>query len=149
MKTYHLPADAKNAHKIISGQVWAEVKTRAQQGKLTAVTVGDMPKSRAIENKFHAQIADIAAHIGGDLADREDAKRILISAFRIDTRIDLADEWATFGDVRMGRGLRGEVVLLGAQSRHFPAKLAHAFVGWLEAFGAQAGVRFKETHSGT
>ena len=108
-----------------------------------------MPKSRAIENKFHAQIADISNHIGGDLADRDDAKRILISAFRIDTRLDLADEWATFGDVRMGRGLRGEVVLLGAQSRHFPAKLAHAFVTWLEAFGAQAGVRFKETHSGT
>ncbi len=143
MKTFYLPPDPKQAHAAM-GPVWQAAKARAMDGKPTAVTVGDLPKSREIEKKFHAQISDIAAHIGGDLADREDAKRILISAFRIDTREELADLWATFGDVRMGRGLRGEVVLLGAQSRHFPAKLAHAFVTWLEAFGAQAGVTFKE-----
>lgn len=143
MKTFYLPPNPTQAHAAM-GQVWQAAKARALDGKATAVTVGDLPKSREIEKKFHAQIADIAAHIGGDLADREDAKRILISAFRIDTREDLADLWANFGDLRMGRGLRGEVVLLGAQSRHFPARLAHAFVTWLEAFGAQAGVTFKE-----
>lgn len=94
---------------------------------------------------FHSLIAQISVHVGGDLADKEDAKRILISAFRIDTRgdTDLAREWAKFGDVRMGRGLRGEVVLMGIQSRDFTIKLARAFIEWLYAFGAEAGVQFK------
>ena len=94
---------------------------------------------------FHSLIGQIAQQIGGDLADAEDAKRILISAFRIDTRNDpdLMGEWAKFGDVRMGRGLRGEVVLLGIQSRDFTIKLALAFIAWLYAFGSEQGVRFK------
>ena len=94
---------------------------------------------------FHSLIGQIAQQIGGDLADAEDAKRILISAFRIDTRDDpdLAGEWARFGDMRMGRGLRGEVVLMGMQSRDFTIKLARAFITWLYAFGAESGVAFK------
>ena len=94
---------------------------------------------------FHSLIAQIAKQVGGDLAEPEDAKRILISAFRIDTRndADLAGEWAKFGDMRMGRGLRGEVVLMGMQSRDFTIKLARAFVEWLYAFGAEHGVAFK------
>ena len=36
-----------------------------------------------------------------------------------------------------------EVVLLGAQSRDFKAKLARAFISWLYAFGAEHGVVFK------
>ena len=94
---------------------------------------------------FHSLIGQIAQQIGGDLADAEDAKRILISAFRIDTRNDpdLMGEWAKFGDVRMGRGLRGEVVLLGIQSRDFTIKLARAFITWLYAFGVEHGVRLK------
>ena len=94
---------------------------------------------------FHSLISQISKQLGGDLADAEDAKRILISAFRIETRNDgdLATEWAKFGDVRMGRGLRGEVVLMGIQSRDFTIKLARAFIEWLEAFGAEHGVVFK------
>jgi hypothetical protein len=94
---------------------------------------------------FHILIAQIAKQLGGDLAEPEDAKRILISAFRIDTRddADLAGEWAKFGDMRMGRGLRGEVVLMGMQSRDFTIKLARAFITWLYAFGVEHDVRFK------
>ncbi len=97
---------------------------------------------------FHSLIGQIAQQLGAtvpDIADPEDAKRILISAFRIDTRNDpdLMGEWAKFGDVRMSRGLRGEVVLLGIQSRDFTIKLARAFIEWLYAFGAEQGVRFK------
>ena len=98
---------------------------------------------------FHSLINQISAQLGGDLADAEDCKRILISAFRIDTRTDpgLAGEWAKFGDVRMGRGLRSEVVLLGIQSRDFSNRLGLAFVTWLEAFGAESGVKFKAWES--
>jgi len=84
---------------------------------------------------FHSLIGQIAQQMGAaapDLADAEDAKRILISAFRIDTRndSDLAGEWAKFGDVRI-------------QSRDFTIKLARAFIEWLYAFGVEHGVRFK------
>ena len=97
---------------------------------------------------FHSLIGQIAQQMGAnvpDLEDAEDAKRILISAFRIATRndSDLAGEWAKFGDVRMGRGLRGEVVLMGIQSRDFTIKLARAFIEWLYAFGVEHDVRFK------
>ncbi len=94
---------------------------------------------------FHSLIGQISEQIGGDLSDPEDAKRILISAFRIDTRndSDLAHEWAKFGEIRMGRGLRGEVVLMGTQSRSFTIKLARAFIQWLYAFGAEHDVQFK------
>ena len=98
---------------------------------------------------FHSLISQISQQMGGDLADAEDAKRILISAFRIDTRNDpdLAAEWVKFGDVRMGRGLRGEVVLMGIQSRDFTIKLARAFITWLYAFGAEHDVAFKTWES--
>ena len=97
---------------------------------------------------FHSLIGQISQQLGAtvpDLSDAEDTKRILISAFRIDTRndSDLAGEWAKFGDIRMGRGLRGEVVLMGMQSRDFTIKLARAFIEWLHAFGAEHGVAFK------
>lgn len=141
MTTYTLPPDPSKAHRIVSGPIWAEVKALTAEGRRLTVTVTDS-KSRAAEARYHAMIAEISKHVGGDLADRDDAKRILISAFRIDTRIEFADEWARFGDTRMGRGLRGEVVLLGIQSRHFTRKLAHVFTTWLEAFGAEHGVNF-------
>lgn len=97
---------------------------------------------------FHSLIAQISQQIGGDLEDADDAKRILISAFRIDSTKDeslsyLREEWAKFGDMRMGRGLRGEVVLMGIQSRDFTIKLAQAFIHWLYSFGVEHGVQFK------
>ena len=142
MTTHTIPADPVRAHKVFT-KIWEQVKAMTLAGSVLTVTVTDA-KSRVMEAKYHSMVAEISNHIGGDLADKEDAKRILISAFRIDTRIDLADEWGKFGEARMGRGLRGEVVLLGIQSRHFSRKLASAFIEWLHAFGAEHGVRFKE-----
>jgi hypothetical protein len=36
-------------------------------------------------------------------------------------------------------------VVLGTQTRHFTRKLASAFIEWLYAWGADAGVTFRET----
>lgn len=145
MKTvFFLPSEWRAAHKVIAGELRNHLKKRVEGGEELAVAVSAATRSDCANAKYHAMIAEISAQIGGDLANREDAKRILISAFRIDTIKLLADEWAKFGDLRMGRGLRGEVVLLGAQSRHFSSKLAHAFIEWLHAFGAEAGVVFRE-----
>lgn len=142
--TFNIPPNPVEAHKILAGPIWHQIKALTLAGHKLAVRLGEQSKSREAEEKYHAMIGEIADHIGGDLADKEDAKRILISAFRIDTRDILADEWAKFGDIRMGRGLRGEVVVLGIQSRHFSSKLAHAFIEWLYAFGTEQGVTFTE-----
>ena len=125
--------------------LYEQAKPRLMAGHRLVASLAPETRRDNHNRHYHSLIAQIAKQLGGDLAEPEDAKRILISAFRIDTRgdTDLAGEWAKFGDVRMGRGLRGEVVLMGMQSRDFTIKLARAFIDWLHAFGAEAGVQFK------
>lgn len=135
----------KDQAKVALGAAYRQALPLLEAGEKLVIKI-DKETRRANHNRhFHSLIGQISAQVGGDLADASEAKRILISAFRIDTArdADLADEWAKFGDVRMGRGLRGEVVLLGVQSRDFTVKLARAFIDWLYAFGAEAGVQFK------
>lgn len=131
-------------YKVIT-DVWKAAKEHLQAGRRLVLTLKPETRRLAQNAHFHSLIGQIAEQVGGDLTDPDDAKRILISAFKIDTRddVDLREEWAKFGDIRMGRGLRGEVVLLGTQSRDFSVKLAAAFIEWLSAFGAEHGVRFK------
>ena len=72
-------------------------------------------------------------------------KRLLIDQFKRDTLNDpdYSELWAKMGAVDMAPALDGSgVVMLGAQSRKFPKKLAIGFIEWLEAFGAQHGVEF-------
>ena len=132
------------AHKAIT-HIYNTAKPYLMAGHRMVVRLEPETRRDNHNRHFHSLIAQIAKQLGGDLADPEDAKRILISAFRIDTRDDpdLAGEWAKFGDIRMGRGLRGEVVLMGIQSRDFTIKLARAFITWLYAFGVEHDVRFK------
>ena len=134
--------------KAALGFAYRQAKPLLQAGERLVAKITKETRRDNHNRHFHSLIGQIAQQLGAtvpDLADAEDAKRILISAFRIDTRndSDLAGEWAKFGDVRMGRGLRGEVVLMGIQSRDFTIKLARAFIAWLEAFGAEHDVRFK------
>lgn len=136
--------DEKQA-KVAFGYLYRQALPMLLAGQRLIAKV--MPENRRDNHNrhFHSLIGQIAKHIKGDLEDPEDCKRILISAFRIDTRndSDLKGEWERFGDVRMGRGLRGEVVLLGIQSRDFTIKLARAFIEWLYAFGCEHDVQFK------
>lgn len=145
-QTFNIPANPIEADKIIDGAVRRLVKAHAIAGNRVAVRVCEPMKSRDQEEKYHAMIGEISSQIGGDLANEEDAKRILISAFRIDTLRDphLAKLWESFSELRMGRGLRGEVVLMGIQSREFGVKLGSAFIEWLYAFGSESGVVFTE-----
>jgi hypothetical protein len=125
------------------------VKPVTMAGQKLRMTIKPESRRDAQNAHFHSLIGQISDHIGGDLTDKDDAKRILLSAFRIDTLRDpdLAGEWAKFGDMRIGRGLRGETVLLGNQTRDLTVKLASAFVEWLNAFGIEYGVQFKAPKS--
>jgi len=140
--------DSKQA-KAALGFAYRQAKPLLMSGERLLVKITKETRRDNHNRHFHSLIGQISKHVGGDLADAEDAKRILISAFKMDTQNDgdLGAEWVKFGEVRMGRGLRGEVVLLGTQSRDFTNKLAMAFIEWLYAFGAEAGVKFKAWES--
>ena len=146
MKAVIFCREPVQAHKALTAVLWPQIKSHLVcGGGALVVTVKPENRRDSHNRHFHSLIGQISAQVGGDLADPEDAKRTLISAFRIDTRTDpdLAAEWAKFGDIRMGRGLRGEVVLLGIQSRDFSIKLAGAFIDWLYALGSEFDVAFK------
>lgn len=130
------------AHKAILF-AWENAKSAIKNGKRLTLELRPETRSDAQNRHYHGLISQIAAHIGGDLADPDDAKRILISAFKIETQELLTDEWAKFGDLRMGRGLHKEIVVLGTQSRGFSKKLGAAFIEWLYAFGVAHKVQFK------
>lgn len=140
------PEQAKAA---MSAMYRDHVKHPTSNGQRLRLSVRDETRRDEQSAHFHALIGQIAEHIGGDLSDEDDAKRILLSAFKIDTvrDPDLMDEWARLGDLRMGRGLRGETVLLGNQTRTLSVKLAAAFIHWLNAFGIEHGVTFRAPKS--
>lgn len=105
-------------------------------------------KSRDQEEKYHAQIHDIARQVPfhGKLRDADHFwKRILVDAFKYDTKDDpdLRDEWAKMGGIETVPALNHDgFVILGEQTRKFPAKLASAFIEWLNAYGAENNVRW-------
>jgi hypothetical protein len=112
------------------------------------VTFSEPAKTREQEKLYHAQIGDIARSVplGDRLWPEEDAKRILVSAFRIDTKDDdnLREHWQKFGAWQLVPGLRGEFVVTGIPTRQFPKPLASAFIEWLYAFGAERDVQWSD-----
>lgn len=108
-------------------------------------------KTRDQEEKYHAMFSDIARQVPvrGELRSDDDMKRLLFSAFKIDTQNDqdLMQAWRDFGNVRMEPGLRGEIVVFGDQTRRLPKVLASALIEWLYAFGAEHEVVWSEPKS--
>lgn len=106
-------------------------------------------KTREQEKLYHAQIGDIArqyAHAGRKW-ESEDMKRLLVDAFRRDTKDDqdLRDLWATFGEMRLAPAIGADgFVALGYPTRRFPKRLASAFIEWLYAFGVEAGISWSK-----
>ena len=106
-------------------------------------------KSRLQEEKYHAMIGDIAkqfVHCGKKWSS-DDMKRLLIDQFKRDTIKDpcIAPLWASMGFVEMAPALDGSgVVMMGAQSRKFPLKLAIIFIEWLYAFGSELEIKWSE-----
>jgi hypothetical protein len=111
------------------------------------VRIEEPKKSRDQECRYHAMIADIAKQttFHGLTLKADDAKRLLIDAFRWDTKDVLADEWAKFGEMRLAPAINHSgFVVLGEQSRGFSVRLASAFIEWLAAYGAEKDVVWSE-----
>jgi hypothetical protein len=115
------------------------------------VVIREPRKSREQEEKYHAQIGDIArqyTHVGRKWSD-EDMKRLLVDAFKEDTKRDpdLGPLWLEMGDMRLVPAIgRDGFVALGDQTRRFPKKLASAFIEWLNAFGAENDIEWTDPH---
>lgn len=115
----------------------------------TMATFAQAPKSRIQEEKYHAMIGDIARQYehAGRKWDTDDMKRLLVAAFKHETKDDpeLAEAWKVMGDVELAPPIVGNgYVLLGTQTKKFPKALATAFIEWLYAFGAENGIRWTE-----
>lgn len=113
------------------------------------VKLGEPVKSREQEEKYHAQIGDIADQymFCGRKWDAEDMKRLCIDQFRRDTinDDDFKELWREVSKIELAPSLDGSgTVALGVQSRRFPKKLASAFVDWLDCFAAEHGVRWSD-----
>lgn len=127
---------------------WQDVQLRMNQfiiaeceaGRVLRVLVGDPIKSREQEEKYHAIIGEISwAHtVRGKKLDPESWKRLLIDAFKHDTKDDpdLKGEWEKFGGgYKLLPALNHDgFVAVGEQSRKFSKKLASNFIEWLLAF---------------
>jgi hypothetical protein len=117
-------------------------------GGRVMLQLGEPAKSRVQEERYHAMIGEIAeqCEVMGKKLDAESWKRLLVDAFKHDTKNDpdFADEWQKFGTLQMLPALNHDgFVAVGEQTRKFSVKLATAFIDWLGAFGAEQGVEFR------
>lgn len=135
-------------HKVFA-DAWVEAKAMLTAGHRMVLSLRKETRKDGQNKAFHDLIGQISDHVKGDLADKDDAKRILLSAFKIDTirDNDLAEDWAKFDSLRMGRGLRGETVVLGNQTRDLTVKLGAAFIHWLNAFAIEQDIPLKAPRS--
>lgn len=108
------------------------------------VRIDPPKKKREQEEKYHAQIGDIAkqCRFMGKVCDAEDWKRLLIDAFAKAMR-DAGTP--LHHDGRVVPSLDGErVVQLGIQSRDFWVKEAAEFIEYLYAYGTENDVVWTE-----
>lgn len=123
-------------------------KAMLMAGHRLVLEIRPQAKTRPQEKKYHAMIKDISRQVdmNGRKWTEEDAKRILVSAFKEDTKADpvFAPLWAQFGAWSLVPGLRGEYVVVGIQTRKFGKELASGFIEWLYAFGAEFEVQWTE-----
>src|SRR3546814_718881 len=122
-------------------RAYRHAQRAANEGEYEVV-IRKATKSRQQEEHYHALIGDIAKQYqhAGRTWDDEDMKRILVDAFKHETKNDpdFVDLWANMGDLRLVPAIgRDGFVPLGEQTRRFPKKLAAAFIEWLYAFMAE------------
>lgn len=108
------------------------------------VQISEPAKKRIQEEKYHAQIGDIAkqtTHIGRKW-DADDMKRLLVDEFAEEMRLAGTP---LHHDGRVIPSLDGKrIVQLGIQTRDFYVKEASQFIEFLYAWGAQRDVVWTE-----
>jgi hypothetical protein len=108
------------------------------------ITFSEATKKRIQEEKYHAQIGDIARQTdyAGKRWDADDMKRILIDEFADDMR---NAGTPLHNDGRLIPSENGRrVIQLGIQSREFYVKEASQFIEFLFAWGADRSVEWTD-----
>jgi len=123
----------------LMASIWPKVKESLKAGKQLRMEIKAESKSRDQEEKYHAMLGEIATqaqHLGAKWST-EDWKRLLIDLF--------AKEIGLQGG-KIIPSLDGQgIVQLGLQTRNFTKEQAMDFITFLEAWGVNNGIFFKET----
>ena len=119
--------------------IWPKVKENLKAGKQLRMEIKAESKSRDQEEKYHAMLGEIATqaqHLGAKWST-EDWKRLLVDLFAKETGLQGGKIIPSLD----GQG----IVQLGLQTRNFTKEQAMDFITFLEAWGANNGIFFKET----
>lgn len=119
-------------------KIWPKVKDSLKAGKPLRMEIKPDSKSRDQEQKYHAMLGEIAAqasHLGAKWST-EDWKRLMVDLFAKETGLQGGKIIPTLD----GAG----IVQLGLQTRNFTKEQAMEFITFLEAWGANNGIIFKQ-----
>jgi hypothetical protein len=119
-------------------KIWPKVKDNLKAGKPLRLEIKAESKSRDQEQKYHAMLGEIASqasHLGAKW-DAEDWKRLLVDLFAKETGLQGGKIIPSLD----GTG----IVQLGLQTRDFSKEHAMEFITFLEAWGAENGIIYKD-----
>jgi hypothetical protein len=122
----------------VMSKIWPKVKESLKAGKLLRMEIKPDSKSRDQEQKYHAmlgEIAEQAQHFGAKWST-EDWKRLMVDLFAKETGLQGGKIIPSLD----GTG----IVQLGLQTRNFTKEQAMEFITFLEAWGANNGIIFKQ-----
>ena len=123
----------------LMANVWPKVKDSLNAGKQLRMEIKAESKTRDQEEKYHAMLGEIATqaqHLGAKWST-EDWKRLLVDLFAKETRLQGGKIIPSLD----GQG----IVQLGLQTRNFTKEQAMDFITFLEAWGENSGIIFKDT----
>ena len=132
---FHLQSQEQAS--ALMAKIWPKVKDSLKAGKLLRMEIKAESKSRDQEQKYHAmlgEIAEQASHIGAKW-DAEDWKRLLVDKF---VREELSEVTKVIPNLD-----NNGIVQLGLQTRNFTKEQAMDFITFLEAWGANNGIIYK------
>jgi hypothetical protein len=133
---FHFESESQAS--ALMAKVWPKVKDSLKAGKLLRMEIKAESKSRDQEQKYHAmlwEIAEQASHIGAKW-DAEDWKRLLVDKF---VREELSEVTKVIPNLD-----NNGIVQLGLQTRNFTKEQAMDFITFLEAWGANNGIIYKD-----
>ena len=132
---FHL--ETQEQASALMAKIWPKVKDSLKAGKLLRMEIKAESKSRDQEEKYHAMINEIAKqaqHLGAKWS-MEDWKRLLVDKF---VREELSEVTKVIPNLD-----NNGIVQLGMQTRNFTKEQAMDFITFLEAWGANNGIIYK------
>jgi hypothetical protein len=122
----------------LMAKIWPKVKDSLKAGKLLRMEIKAQSRSDEQSAKYHAMINEIAKqaqHLGAKWS-MEDWKRLLVDKF---VREELSEVTKVIPNLD-----NNGIVQLGLQTRNFTKEQAMDFITFLEAWGANNGIIFKD-----